>query len=524
MAGTDSIVGTSGLMPEDMYLRKYETSCVYESPSLINDYNRNELKKEGSQQPFFESDQKRTNYDTKGRLALRDNGKRSNTEPWLPDGTFLDHQFATKDPRSIMYGPDMRKHVDQQYARRDYYNYRNDNDYSIPEIGIHPEAYRQKIRETQQQAKDRMNIFETSQVAWNTGINSSLITKRKSLLNTVTDTEMSSVVDATLENRTGATNALSNDTTIGWNSTVDHRFQIAHYGQQRGSNVFADQDYYKNRGSTKYDQETDYVMIEESPIPRPTAEMIVDLSAKRLQEVEGASHVKFGKGTDCKVMKRRLTQDDMIKCQSKFVKMSGKLSAHTKLDGMQGNVPGVQFGSDDNLQRQSILKPTIVEKMTISNKKRSEIERDDLRQSIKHSAKDGGIYLSEKNVKRMASETLDPTGGRNNVKYTFKRGEEKKVHVYGAGRGTKNGTDMSRVRTENFGSESYNTEQRRRNLNNAKNMQTTDTVESTEVNEFTPHQIGKKGSMNKSKVKYLNIQDHATQETDISEMGAKVRR
>jgi hypothetical protein len=524
MAGVDSIVGTSGLMPEDLYLRKYETSCVYESPSLMNDYNRNELKKEGSQQPFFESDQKRTNYDTKGRLALRDNGKRSNAEPWLPDGTFLDHQFATKDPRSIMYNPNMRKHVDQQYSRKNYYNFRNDNDHSIPEKGIHPEKYRQKIRETQQQAKDRMKIFETSRVAWQTGIDSNLVTKRKGLLNTITDTEMSAVADSTLENRTGKTTSLSNDTSIGWRRGVDHRFQVAHYGQQRGSRAFADQDWYKNRGSTKYDQENDYVMIEESPVPRPTAELIVDLSAKRLQEIEGARHVKLGKGKGCKVMKRRLTQADMIKCQSKYSKQSGKLGAHTKLNGIQGNTPGVQFGSDDNIQRHTIIKPTIVEKMMIGNKKRSDIERDDLRQSIKQSSKDGGIYIKVKNSKRASMETLDPTCGRNKVEYGFIRGEEKKVHVYGAGRKTKVGTDMSRVTTEDFGSHSYNTDQRRRNLGSAKNMQASDTVESTEVSEFTPHQIGKKGSMDKSKAKYMNVRDHAMQEIGISEMGARVRR
>ena len=524
MVGTSSIVGSGSLMPEDLYLKKYENSCVYENPSLINDYNRSELKKEGSQKPFFESDQKRTNYDTKGKLSLRDNGKRSNAEPWLPDGTFLDHQFATKDPRSIMNGPDMRKHVDQQYARGAYYNYRNDNDYSIPEIGIHPEAYRQKIRETQQQVKDRMNIFETSQVAWQTGINGNLITKRKSLLNSVTDTEMSSVTDSTLENRTSKTDALSNDTVIGWRSSVDHRFKVAHYGQHRGARDFASQDFYKNRGSTKYDQESDYVIIEESPVPRQTAEMIVDLSAKRLQEIEGASYVKLSEGKGCKIMKRRLTQADMIACQAKYSKQSGKISSHTKLDGMQGNNTGVQFVSDDNLQRRSILNPTIVEKMATSNVKRSDIERDDLRQSITQSAKDRGIYVSEKNKKRLAIEDTDPSGGRNKVDYTFKRGEEKKVHVFSSRRTDKTGTDMSRVTVENFGSESYNNEQRRRNLINSKNQQISDTEQTADVNEFTPHQIGKKGGMNKIKAKYMNIRDHATHEDDISEMDARLSK
>jgi hypothetical protein len=55
-------------------------------------------------------------------------------------------------------------------------------------------------------------------------------------------------------------------------------------------------------------------------------------------------------------------------------------------------------------------------------------------------------------------------------------------------------------------------------------MQTTDTEESMEVSEFTPHQIGKKGGMNKNKVKYMNIRDHATQEMGISEMDSSVRR
>ena len=139
MSSANSVVGSGSLMPEDFYIRKYESSCIYESPSMMDDYNRNQLKKEGPIQGFFESDQKRTNYDTLGRLALRDGGKRRQTEPWLPDGTFLDHQFTEPDSRSIMYQPDMLLHRKQQEARGGYYNYRSDEDFSIPEKGIHPD-------------------------------------------------------------------------------------------------------------------------------------------------------------------------------------------------------------------------------------------------------------------------------------------------------------------------------------------------------------------------------------------------
>jgi hypothetical protein len=526
MAGTDTIVGTSGLMPEDLYLRKMEASCVYESPSLINDYNRNELKKEGPVQGFFESDQKRTNYDTKGRLALREHGKRTKTEPWLPDGTFLDHQFATKDPRSIMYGPDMLKHKEQQYARGGYYNYRSDEDYSIPEIMIHPEVYRQKIRETQQQAKDRMNIFDTSQVGWHTGGGAlNQTTKPHGLLTSVTDNEISEAADFTSANRTGSTTALSNSTPIGWRQSVDHRFKVAHYGQKRGARSFADQDFYKNRGSTKYDQESDYTFIEDSPVPRPTAQTIADLSEKRLLEIEGASYVKLGKSEKCKVMKRRLTQDDMNLAQAKFVQVSQKRCAHDKLDQMQGNNPGNKMNGTDTAQRHTVIKSTIVEKMAASNKTLTPIERDDLRNHIKQSAKDGGVYMTETNNSQMNAESLDPMQGKYNAIYNFKRGSEKTVHVYGAGKGKKEGTDLSRVSYEQFASESHKTDQRRGNLDPYINPQKGDTEYDTHVEEFMPHNIGKKGAMNdKAGMRYMNVKDHSMHDDDMSEMNSRTSR
>lgn len=525
MPGSDSVVGSGSLMPEDLYLKKYESTCVYESPSLINDYNRNELKKEGPIQGFFESDQKRTNYDTKGRLALREHGKRRVTEPWLPDGTFLDHQFATKDPRSIMYQPDMRKHAEQQYARAGYYNFRSDEDFSVPEIMIHPEAYRQKIRETQQQAKDRMNIFETSQVGWhNGGSTQKLLTAPHAVDSTIRDSEVSSVSNFTLENRTGKTNSLSNDTSIGWRKGVDHRFKVAHYGQQRGARNFADQDFYKNRGSTKYDQEVTYITIEESPVPRPTAEMIVDLSAKRLMEVEGARHVKLGVAKKCMVMKRKLTQSDMNRAQTNFVAPSQKTTAHTKLNGMQGNNPGAKFRGDDTLQRHTVVKPKIVEKLSLMNRMMASRDRDDLRQEIQQTAKDGGIYLKELNTSRMRSEKLDPARGKHNVLYNFKRGEEKTVHVYGKGKTQKKGTDASRVAYEDFAGESFESEQRRRNLDPAKMQQTTDHEYDTEIPDFMPNHASKKGGMNKSRSKYMNVRDHSINDDDIMEMSSSVKR
>ena len=317
---------------------------------------------------------------------------------------------------------------------------------------------------------------------------------------------------------------MSNDTSIGWRRGVDHRFKVAHYGQVRGARKFADQDFYKNRGSTQYDQEVTYITIEDSPVPKPTAEMIVDLSAKRQMEVESASNVKLGVSKKSKVMKRRLTQDDMNRAQAKFVAPSQKTAAHAKLGGIQSNNPGKKLQGDDTLQRHTVVKPKIVEKLSLMNKLMAPRERDDLRQAIEQTAKDGGVYYQESNSSRMRAETLDPARGKHDVLYNFKRGEEKKVHVYGRSKTQKKGTDASRVSYEEFASNSFENDQRKKNLDPAKNQQTTDHEYDTEIPDFKPNHASKKGGMNKTRTKYMNIKDHAMHDDDISEMSSRVRR
>lgn len=525
MAGIDSIVGSGSLMPEDLYLRKYEQTDIFESPTLLYDYNRNQLKKEGPVQGFFESDQKRTNYDTNGRLSLRHTGRRSESEPWLPDGTFLDHQFATKDPRSIMYGPDFHKYKEQIYVRGNYTNYRSDEDFSIPEIMIHPEVYRQKIRESQHQAKHRMKIFDTSQIGWhNGGTHFNTITKKSGFLNTVTDQEMASAADFTLKNRSSKTNTLSNDTSIGWRRGVDHRFKVAKYGQIRGSQKITDQDFYKNRGSAKYDQKVDFLVIEDSPVPKPTANMIMDLSAKRLKEINGASGLKLGSSKNTSVRKKKLTQHDMIRAQAKFVDFSQGKTSHTKLDIRQSNNPGKKIKSSDTLQRKTVLKPKIFRQIAQMNRKIANRERDDLREFIKKSSKQSGLFTERTNKTKLNAEKLDPLMGKRNVLYNFKRGEEKKVHVYKSSKKDKTGNDMDMVKWESFKHNSKNNNQRNRNID-SKILQANDTKYDTEMLEFNPHLIGKKGKMkDKSIMRYMNINDHSMHEDSMTEMSSRVRR
>jgi hypothetical protein len=523
MAGTDTVVGSGSLMPEDMYLRKCESTCLYESPSLIYDYNRNELKKEGPVKPFFESDQKRERTNS-NFLTFRDCGKRTYTEPWLPDGTFLDHQFTEKDSRSLMNGPDMRKHADQQYKRGGYYNYRSDEDFSIPESMIHPEIYRQKIRETQQQIKDRMNIFSTAEIGWhNGGVTQKSLTAPHPVDSTIASAEVNTIADLSLANRASKTHNLSNDTSIGWRRSVDHKFKVAHYGQTRGSRSFADQDFYKNRGSAKTDHESDYLYVEESPVPKPTADMIVNLAEQRRTALEAGSHVKFSKSKKGKVMKRKLTQDDMILAQSKFVKVSQKRCANDILDILGTPNKSVKVHSNENIQNFTIINQRVVEKMASAPRTLTHKIKDDLRGEIRQSASDKGIYIQETNKSTMQAEKIDPQGWRKNTLYNYKKGTSKKVHVYGMGKYQKTGNDMVLADVDQVVKNSHENYQHHINMKNAKVMQKGDTFEAQDVNVFKPHQIGHKGKMgNKSIARYNNVRDH-NYESGISEVESRPR-
>ena len=175
-----SIVGSGSDVPVDVYLKKIEQTCMYESPDMVESYHRNTLKDMRPCQDFFESDQPRGGRSADGKLNgnnissrflnFRDSGFMSaeGAEPYLPDGTFLDHVFLEKDPRGGALEPDMRKHVDQQYARKSFINFKPDHDDSVTESGITPGQMVKNIRSGQKIIKDYLKIFDTSWDAWST--------------------------------------------------------------------------------------------------------------------------------------------------------------------------------------------------------------------------------------------------------------------------------------------------------------------------------------------------------------------
>ena len=91
------------------------------------------------------SDDRGSGYQSASRLNLLHSGMRSTELPYLPDGTFLDHEFTIRDPRGIQNNPNMRETVKHATARAAFIKFGNDSDYSVPESGINP-VQMQKIR------------------------------------------------------------------------------------------------------------------------------------------------------------------------------------------------------------------------------------------------------------------------------------------------------------------------------------------------------------------------------------------
>ena len=435
----DTIVGQYGNMPIDMYLRKQETTCMYENPFLVEENLRSLLKDRTPEKPFFESDQlrggqdefgnDRGGYESQQRINLR-SGARTLTDPYLPDGTFLDGQFTEKDPRGVALGPNMRKHVEQQYERGSFYNYRDDSDNSIMESGWNPWRAQMQIRNAQNVTKNYQKNFETSKDAWHNGgmAPSYQVSVKEQVYE---DQEIKDPVQAPNINRIDATHNLSNDTSIGWRRTTDHRFNVAKYGKKNPLKSFTTEDWFKNRSNVHIDHDQ-YVSWQDSNVSKSTALKMIDLAEhKNLVQFTGLNGIVFGNSMNGKTKNRKLTQSDLSGMESRPSKETRTSDAHTKLNGEQKPTSGEKLKIHDvkNIEKTHI-NPTIVEKMANVNKQFTKENMMDLRESVKESADISGVHIEDINQKK-PEYTIDPAFLWNSIA-VYKKGDSQVVKNYEA--------------------------------------------------------------------------------------------
>lgn len=399
-AGTDTIVGSGSLMPIDMLIRKQERTCMYESPDLVENFHRNTLKDMRPLPALFESDEVRGGRDENGELMgnpqsqqLLDRhyvGRRSEAEPYLPDGTFLDWQFLEQDPRGVALGPDFRKHAQQQFARGSLYNYRSDADNSIPESGVNPWQMQMDIRNAQNVTKDYMKIFETSFDGWHNGGMAPGYAKSVKE-RTSDDGVIKDPVHAPNRNRIDKTNNMSNDTSIGWRRTTDNRFEVAKYGKNNVGKSFTDENWYKNRGNVHIDHDT-IVSWQDTNVSKATALKMMDL-AKQKQTIQftGMNGINWQTSKQARPSQKKLTPADMAGMQARQTKETRATDSHTMIDGEQ-NTQAVSLKKETSRMGKSHINTAIFEKMGLVNKRITKKQKSDLRDSIKQSAKLNYLY------------------------------------------------------------------------------------------------------------------------------------
>jgi hypothetical protein len=391
-----TIVGSGSLMPESFYLRKMEQTCLYEDPDLLNNHYRSTLKDLRPDAPFFESDQPRYNNYSEDRLNLRYHGKRVPTEPYLPEGTFLDFQFLEKDPRGIALEPDFSKYRTQQEYRGRYIKHGNDEDNSVPSSGWHPTHVVRDIKGQFYNMKERIKIFDESFDGRHNGgvyVNK-LHTSGVCLQDN--DERKPIMRDEMCYNRANVINDLSNDTSTGWRRTTDHRFQVAKYGQIRGNAPLETSNWNKNRSNAKIDHDINLSWKDQN-VSKTMVLKMVDMANKKRNDINSGRTVYLNESEDNQMGRsRKLTPQDLIQIRTNVDK-SQVDAPHTTLNGQVVNYRQAHPQLDTTRASRIIMDPTIVDFMLSVNRKMPKHELNDLREEIEQTGETFQILVENGN-------------------------------------------------------------------------------------------------------------------------------
>ena len=224
-----------GGISHDMFPEKYEVTDMYESSSMVDDHWRDLLMDTGPEKDSLLAYELPTrNKYSKDRLNLRE-GARTLTDPWKSEG--FDTQFHDKDDRgwSIEQPWDeYKRHVRNQLEMTDF---KDDGDYSVTVGPINPNVLYKRIRGTQYDFARRFKNFDTAfgnQRGGGVGVYSNISDVFKTSQDDPYAINANITAEAIPMNQRH-TDSLSNIVHSGSknlhvNTTTDHRVLVAHYG------------------------------------------------------------------------------------------------------------------------------------------------------------------------------------------------------------------------------------------------------------------------------------------------------
>jgi hypothetical protein len=454
---------------------------------MIEDHMRGLLIDFRPDAPFLASDQIRDPSDKGGGnhsteiLNIRHFASRSSEDPYLPDGTFTDWQFAERDPRGVATGPDMRKHYEQQMDRAAFIKFYNDNDFSVPETGINPVKMVENINSGFYQFKDRYKNFDESEDSWhNGGINQTGKPWNRAIGNITSDGTIKDLVDATQGNRRDAVAKLSGDPSIGFRyTTPDQKFKVASYGLVRVSQDKNYQKWNNNRSSTWTDHSVMRV-VDEELVNKSLANLIIDLEGLRLNKQMVAQGAAYSDSAVNQINKRKVNAEDIYKLMRVPLQSSAK-TANEAFDGKSiakyGNKP---MNNNRKLTKSVMFNHKVLNSMEQATKSANKEQFTDLRESIAQSASNNNLYNEVKN-KRVSKERSTENQNRH--------------------------SDMGHVETDSFAVKSYKgikpTNDRMKNSGK------------TVFDEFGDYSLGTHEKRKRQHEADLSIHDAVTNDTDI---------
>lgn len=491
MSRSYTLSGQYGTIPYDEYLRKIQQTDLKEDPDQYEKYIRGQLADFRPDDPFFESDQVRdpndrgSGFGSKERLSLRYSGARSEEEPYLPDGTFLDHEFMERDPRGTQNMPDFAAARKQREARAKFVKFYNDDDYSVPETGINPVQMVALIRGAQQQFKDRFKNFDESMDSWHNGSARQRGSKSHVAMIT-TDGTVLDLAEASQNLREDPVNVLSNRTAAMLRHTAaDHRVKTSKYGVVRPTMDIDYNSWNTNRYNSYLDHQIP-IEINGQMVNRGLAMMILDLEGQR------ATKQMVAQGTDyddsqvnlLREMRLKLNPDDLYK-----MIMIGMTSATQSKSANQEFFEGRQIvrhakfdGDVRQLLSAGVINHDIAASMVQSNRELGPQKSSDLRRAVKKSAADYGLYKEARNRPASVKKTSN-TLSREGLD-TRSIEEQKETKTYGGIKPSQNYNPHEVLDYEDFAKKSRTTHKRHANTRKMKHRDVNDTVNDADMSEF----------------------------------------
>jgi hypothetical protein len=258
---------------------------------------------------------------------------------------------------------------------------------------------------------------------------------------------------------------LSNDTSIGWRMTGDHRFKVARYSQLRLHQGLDEQDWSKNRSNARIEHDV-LVSYNGQNVPTSLVLKMADIVKQRQIDINSGKNINFQNSRQQLSRDRKITSDDInVKRQSKSTHPEDPhylLPSNVK-PHMSGKACIPRY--DGELADKIILDTTVFDHIRQVNSKMTKLERDDLRNKIIQSGEHKVLLLDQYNLKK--NNKLLSNESSWDSELNFERGKSQKLANYKRDPSTillSNTANADNIEYENYKLFSKESEQRRGNL------------------------------------------------------------